>query len=515
MDREVASRPTKNYDSEFCGSIPIQLINLIQPHGMLLLLDHAFRLVQVSENTSHLLGQTAQQLVNQDFSALMSARQFEQFMQKISGRKRHNSIPLALMLDTEDGQKRFTAVIHIHPKFYLLELEPLEDSSSDITFISAYQDIKSITTALQDAADISSMSAIAAREIRAFSGFDRVMIYHFDRQWNGKVLAEAQEGSMEPYLNLTFPASDVPSQARALYLKNPYRLIPDIQAAPVRLYPVVNPVQGGFTDLSGCSLRSVPQVHLEYLHNMGVQASMSIPIIVDGKLWGLISCHHRTARWVPFETRYAFEVLSQLISSQIASRLRADRLSRLHSQRALELRLIEQIYRSTELSALLTTEGDALLELFDAGGACLLLEDQLLTVGNTPEENQLWDLIKWLKIHNREKIFHTNNLSGHFNKAAAYHETGSGLLSLHFSHSPAAYLMFFRPEIIQTVKWGGNPNDAIRFEENKEKYHPRNSFKMWQEEVRNTSADWEVSHLEVASNLRAVLIERILIDLQE
>lgn len=221
MDREVASKPTKNYDSEFCGSIPIQLINLIQPHGMLLLLDHAFRLVQISENTSHLLGQAAQKLVNQDFSALMSARQLEQFMQKISGRKRHNGIPLALMLNTEDGQKRFAAVIHIHPKYYLLELEPLEDSSSDITFISAYQDIKSITTALQDAADIGSMSAIAAREIRAFSGFDRVMIYHFDRQWNGKVLAEAQDGSMEPYLNLTFPASDVPSQARALYLKNP------------------------------------------------------------------------------------------------------------------------------------------------------------------------------------------------------------------------------------------------------------------------------------------------------
>lgn len=515
MREDIQLLPTKNYDSEFCGSIPIQLINLIQPHGFILLLDKSFTIVQVSENVKQHIHTEARQLVHQKFTSFLSPEQQGAFRKKLAGRKQHHRIPHVLQLKVKEQEQCFPSTILIYPEHYLLELEPLEEESNDITFIRAYQDIKAITTAMQEADDIGTMSGIAAREIRQFSGFDRVMIYRFDSAWNGTVIAEAQEEEMEPYLGLTFPASDVPRQARQLYFKNPYRLIPDINFEPVRLFPVVNPIISGFLDLSECSLRGVPQVHVEYLKNMGVRASMSIPIIVDGKLWGLISCHHQTPKWVSFEMRYAFEVLSEMISSQVAGRQRADRIATMNSKRSTELKIIDLIYRREDLFDLLQDEADAFLSLMEASGATLLLDNRSENIGKTPDENHIKELVKWLRLYKKEKIFITQSLAHAYSKASTYPGLASGLLALQFSHTPSAYLLVYRPEIIQTVNWGGNPNEAIRFEEGSKRYHPRHSFQKWQEEVRNRALPWEEEVLSIARNLRGVLVERMLMDMQE
>jgi light-regulated signal transduction histidine kinase (bacteriophytochrome) len=515
MKDEIQPLPIKNYDSEFCGSIPIQLINLIQPHGFVMLLDQSFTIVQVSENVKQHLHTEARQLLHHKFTTLLSPEQQGTFRKKLAGRKRHHRIPHVLKLKVDGQSQRFASTILVYPDHYLLEMEPLEEESNDITFIRAYQDIKAITTAMQEAEDIRSMSSIAAQEIKAFSGFDRVMIYRFDSAWNGTVIAEAQQADMEPYLGLTFPASDVPRQARELYFRNPYRLIPDINFEPARLFPVVNPIINGFTNLSECSLRGVPQVHVEYMNNMGVQASMSTPIIVDGQLWGLISCHHKSPNWVPFEMRYAFEVLSEMISSQVASRQRADRLTVINSKRSTELTIIDHIYRREDLFALLQEKAKPLLSLLEAGGATLMIDNQTESIGNTPEEKHIKELLKWLRLYKKEKIYLTNSLVRDFGKADAFTAEASGLLAIQFSHSPAAYLLLYRPEIIQTVSWGGNPNEAIQFEEDKKKYHPRNSFHKWQEEVRSTALPWEEELLNIAQELRNVLVERMLMDMQD
>jgi len=515
MKEDIQPLPTKNYDSEFCGSIPIQLINLIQPHGMLMLLDKSFTIVQVSENVNCFIQTEARHLIQQKFTSLLSPEQQVTFRKKLAGSKNHHRIPHVLHLNMEGRQHRLASTVHIFPDYYMLEMEPLDQDSDDITFIRAYQDIKVITTAMREAEDILTMSEIAARNIKKFSGFDRVMIYQFDKDWNGTVIAEEQEEGMQPYLGLTFPASDVPRQVRDLYLKNPYRLIPDINFKPVRLYPVVNTVIGGFTDLSACSLRGVPQVHVEYLNNMGVGASMSTPIIVDGKLWGLISCHHNTPKWVPYETRYAFEMLSEMISSQIGSCLRSERIARMRSKRDSELKIMDLIYRKNDLFTLFSDQSASLLTLLEAEGATLFMDERMECIGNVPQKKYIHELIKWLKLYNKEKLFVTHSLPRHFNKATSFPEAASGLISIQFSHAPAAYLLAYRPEVIQTVNWGGNPNEAISFERDRKKYHPRNSFQKWQEEVRNTSRPWEDEILSIAQNLRSVLLERMLMDIQE
>lgn len=505
----------KNYNAEFCGSIPLNFINLIQPHGMLVLLDKSYKMVQLSENMSEVLGKDLKDMVGQPFASLLTAEQWDRFQQKIARRKVYNNIPHMLRFDTVRGMRRFAGVIHFHEEYLLLELESLEEETSDMTFINAYQDIKYIMASLQEAADLAEFGAIAASEIRRFSAFDRVMLYQFDQQWNGTVVAEAQDGSHEPYLNLKFPASDVPSQARALYVKNPYRLIPDVNFEPVKLFPIVNPITNGFTDISDCMLRSVPQVHIEYLKNMGVQASMSTPLIVDGVLWGLISCHHHTPKQVPFELRYAFEALAGLISSQLASREREERLSHVTDRRKLELKLIDLLYREKEISQGLLGEPDILLSLFKAGGMVVVQGEQYESSGDVPSKRELLELIKWLRLFNKEKIFVTDSLSPHVRSAKAYKDNASGLIAIQFSHAPHAYLLIFRPEIVQTVKWGGNPNEAIQFEEDKKHYHPRNSFKEWKEKVEYTAIPWEPELLEIAKNLRTVLLEKVLIDLQD
>ncbi len=508
------STSNNNFDSDFCGSIPLNFINLIQPRGMLILLDKTYQVVQVSENISDFLGKELQEIVGQAFETLITEGQFALFQQKIERRKVHQRIPLMLHFKSARESLRFTGVVHFYDAYFILELEPNHEESADITFIRAYQDIKYITAALQQAQDLENFGSIAAHEIKTFSGFDRVMMYHFDSEWNGTVIAEAKTEGLEPYLYLKFPASDVPKQARALYLSTPYRLITDVNAQPVRLFPIINPIVKGFTDISHCTLRSVPQVHIEYLNNMRVQASMSTAIIVDGKLWGLISCHHSTPKYIPFELRYAFEMLAELIALQLASRKREARVTQLKGMRSQELKLMELIYREKEFPYQTLLESDHLLHLFRAGGVALMWEENYKTSGNVPSKSQTKELMKWLRLFNRDKIFISSSLIQHFSSAKAYADIGSGLLAIQFSHAPTGYLLIFRPEIVHTVNWGGNPNETIQFELDGKKYHPRNSFKEWKEQVENSALPWESELVEIAKDLRTVLLEKILMEMQ-
>jgi light-regulated signal transduction histidine kinase (bacteriophytochrome) len=292
---EIKDTSLHQYDSEFCGSIPLHLINLIQPHGALLVLNKDTLVVaQVSENVTDLLATAPEGLLGRPLADLLPGAQLEELREKIDRWGIRDRIPMDLSLATPRGEVRYRASVHPKSNYVLLELEPVA-TDAEASFMRAYQEVKYITAAIKEGSDAKAVCQIAALEIKQLSGFDRVMIYQFDYLWNGTVIAEARENDLEPYYGLRFPASDVPRQTRELYYRNPYRLIPDRDFAPVRLRPVVNPLTRAFTDLSESTLRGVPNVHVEYLRNMDVMASMSTPIIIDNRLWGLISCHHKTA----------------------------------------------------------------------------------------------------------------------------------------------------------------------------------------------------------------------------
>lgn len=500
----------KNYDSEFCGTIPVNFINSIQPHGVLMALEkNDLKVIQVSENISRFLDITVEEILNTPLSKLIGTEQNQKLKQQFEKWPVKERVPINLHVKTGQKQITFATTVHTLDKYLLAELVEVKEDEMHISFMEIYQKIKHIMLALKEADNLKSIGESTVHEIKKISGFDKVMLYKFDHDWNGTVVAEAKEEDMVSYLNLRFPASDVPQQTRGLYFKNPYRLIPDIHYTPARLLPVINPVTNSFTDLSACNLRAVPKVHIEYLTNMEVAASMSVPVIVHDRLWGLISCHHKTPIYPSQEILSALELLSTIVSAQIAAKEREIKLSYKTKVDNLKIKILEHLYAENDLVRSIFSNASDILELFRAGGASLVLRDKIVSTGEIPDEDQIKDIAKWLKRYQQEKVFTTHAFPEVYEPALVYKDIASGIMALNITNAGENYFLVFRPEATRTVQWGGNPNEAINFEKDGKTYHPRNSFQVWKEIVSDTSNKWSEEEAEAAENLRVAMLEKM------
>ncbi len=499
--------------SQFCGSIPLHLINLIQPHGILLVADKSgLILIQASENVEKCFSLSMDEVLEKPLSHFLPSAQFEEIQEKISSESSEEKIPLSLNFSIGSKTALFAALIHIHAQYILLELEEIPAHTPQISFTSIYQQIKYITSTLKQASTTVEVADLAVKQIKTFSGLDRVMIYQFDALWNGTVIAQAKEDDMDSYLDLRFPASDVPKQARDLYFKNPYRLIPTRNYTPVRLIPILNPLTMQFTDLSDCNLRSVAPVHLEYLANLHICASMSLPIIIEDKLWGLISCHHKSDINLNYEQRSAFELISGIVSTQLAAKEKEKAILLKAKLSAIGAKIVAQIYNNATFMDGLLGESTNVMDLLSLTGAALIFDDRIQTIGTTPAEGAIKELIAWLRRKETEKLFVTDTLPKLYESSKPYKDLASGLIVMPLNTHQGEYLLGFRPEVIQTVSWGGNPNEAIQLEDDGKTYHPRHSFATYQETVKYTSLSWHTEEVEAAQALRNVLLERILKD---
>ena len=497
----------KNYDSEFCGNLPLHNINLIQDYGYLIVLNKEnLHIVQVSENVADITGISLQALVNSKLSDYIDAGELQKIA-TTSQKGFSGKIPLTINLLKDQVQQAFHVLMHIKADYIILELQQVESGRSR-NFTEVYQDVKYISYALDAATSVQEVCEIAVHELRKLSGFDGVLMYQFDRDWNGTVIAEEKDERLEPYIGQSFPASDVPKQARALYLKNPYRLIPNRDYVQTRLYPVINPISHAFIDLSDCNLRSVPAVHLEYMKNMNIMASMSIRVIKDAELWGLISCHHLAVMYLDYEVCSVFEWLSALISSRVSAIVNQEAYDQSIAFQQKRVQLVDQVYAENNIAAgLLQGYAINILELFNAGGAVIVLNGHMETLGKVPERDDLDNLLFWLEGKDITKVFATDHISGLFDDASTYTDIGSGILVIPINSTKGEYLVCFRPEVVETINWGGDPNQAINFEKNKKIYHPRNSFKLWQQTVVHHALPWEQAALDAAESLRNFLFE--------
>ncbi|HSB93470.1 MAG TPA: GAF domain-containing protein [Flavitalea sp.] len=492
------------YDSEFCGNVPIHLINVIQPYGVLLIVEReGLKIQQASENVEKVFHASAQQVVNTPLAEYVTASSLSALTRKFStGLTEH--IPMVW----EILGNKYLVIAHSRESFYILEINI--DSSDEIeedTFVDVYQELKYAMSAIENCRTMQQTTDTAAAELKKFSGFDKVMIYQFDEHWNGHVLSEEMERGMESYLDFTFPASDIPRQARDQYLKNAYRFIPDRTYTPVKIYPVINPTSNTFLDLSDCNVRGVASVHLEYLKNMGVAASMSIRILKDGKLWGLIACHHRTAMRNSYKMCSIFELLSNVISSRISSLEKEEQQNtNLFLQHHYSL-LVEETYRLNDIRESFFSTDSQLLHAFDATGAMIFYQGEVRAMGEVPPQFQVEDLLMWLHTREIRKVYSTERLEQEHDQAADYAAIASGLLVIPINQSKDEYILLFRKEYIQVIKWGGDPGTRINFEEDMKTYHPRFSFKLWQEQVQGVSRPWKSGELVMAENLRNFLFE--------
>ncbi|HHP7231847.1 MAG TPA: ATP-binding protein [Xenococcaceae cyanobacterium] len=495
---------------------PIHTTNGIQPHGILLVLQELdLEILQVSENIAFILNISPEAAIGKTLADILDLFQVERLKAGLASENFDFINPSKVWIRTGgDDFVVFDAVFHRNGDgLLILELEPAI-SQENIPFLSFYHLARASINQLEKTKNLQEFCNIIVQEVRKVTEFDRVMLYRFDHDDHGVVIAEAKRKDMESYLGLHYPASDIPRPARKLLSSNWIRLIPDAKAVAVSMYPERQSA-GNFAsakplDLTHSILRSASPCHLEYLHNMGVGSSLTISLIKEGKLWGLIACHHQTAKYVPYELRKACEFLGRVVFSEISTREEAEdydyrmRLAYIQSQ------LIDQMSESENFVAGLVSYDPNLQDLTNAQGAAICHNGNWTLVGNTPLEEDLNYLIQWLQSSIHQEIFLTDSLANHYPDADKYKDVASGLLAI--TISPRNYLLWFRPEVIQTVNWGGNPSKAYEktHEAGTLRLSPRKSFELWKEQVRLTSLPWKPVEIQSALELRKAIVNIIL-----
>ncbi|HEV7417777.1 MAG TPA: ATP-binding protein, partial [Tianweitania sediminis] len=399
----------------------------------------------------------------------------------------------------------FQVTAHSTLQGLMLEFEPDSSLGGGELF---YTRLRRFVDAAEDYDSILSLTKAAAREVRELTGFNRVMIYRFDADWTGTVIAEDGDGTLPSYLDLRFPATDIPAQARELYRLNRIRLIPSATYEPVPLIPAVSPKDGQPSDLSLAALRSVSPIHLEYMRNMGTGASMSISLIVEGRLWGLISCHNAAPLYVPPAGRNAAEFLGRIVSQQIASQERGrESVQRLGFKR-LETELVAHLSRAPSFQQGLVERPRQWLGMTNADGAAVVTEGMVLTTGAVPDTSVIKQLADWLHAKELDGPFATDHLAAEWHGGATISAVASGILAVPISRIHPSFIIWFRPEVVRTVRWGGNPHKAV--DDKSMRIHPRKSFETWKEQVKQRSEPWRLSEIHSAGDFRNAVVNFVL-----
>ncbi|MCW6511932.1 ATP-binding protein [Hyphomicrobiales bacterium BP6-180914] len=351
---------------------------------------------------------------------------------------------------------------------------------------------------------------IAAEEVRRIAKLDGVMIYQFASDWSGEVIAEARDAAMPSYLGLHFPASDIPVQARRLYRSNPIRMIVSVDYEPSPLIHPPSAIGTAPIDLSFSILRSVSPIHLEYLRNMGVGASMSVSVLRDGELWGLIACHHRTAKHVGYELRQACELVARFLAAQMEALDKLARAGRKAKVEELRAQLADEIASGHTVAQAIERQGDRLLQLPSAIGFAMVLPDAVARVGHCPEQSIMNGLSSWLASRQDDAVFQTDRIGELYEPAASHAETFSGLMAVPLARPHESHLIWCRPEQAQTVQWAGNPAKPVDQRADASQLYPRQSFKAWTEEMRGRSLPWSVQDVSAAEQLRDIVLDLML-----
>ncbi len=335
------------------------------------------------------------------------------------------------------------------------------------------------------------------------------MIYQFLHDGSGSVIAEARGEGVESYLGLRYPASDIPEQARRLYLTNWLRLIPDAVYTPAPIAPPLNPKTGRPLDLSYSVLRSVSPIHLKYLENMGVRASMSMSIVIEGKLWGLIACHHESPNFLDTRRRAACELFAQVASLQFQAKIESEAARGRAQSGEIQRELVTALSQG-EFQNSLISHSPGLLDLIKADGCAVFVDGKVASIGRVPSDEQIRSLVRWLDKQSADGVYATDSLPTQFEPAKEYIDLATGLLALSVSRTPKDYVLWFRPELVQVARWAGNPHKPVAAGSDAETLNPRASFAAWEETVRFTAEPWTEQDIESATSLRTSILEVIL-----
>ncbi|KQN26702.1 two-component system sensor histidine kinase/response regulator [Sphingomonas sp. Leaf33] len=498
-----------DYDVDLtnCDREPIHALGGVQPFGFLIALSPDWLVKRASANVADVFGIAANDLLGAPLVEYLAAETIHVLRNRLTMLRGEDAVERVFGLPLRDGEDaRYDFAVHMVDGTIVIEGEP---SSATPTSDPAGT-IRAMMARLDETKEMTAFFREGARQVRAITGFDRVMVYKFDADQSGIVVAESAKSGIGSFLDLRYPASDIPAQARTLYLRTPFRIIADVSAAPAPIVPARDET-GAPLDLSLSILRAVSPIHIEYLRNMGVAASLSISIIVEGRLWGLFACHHYSGPRAPdFERRSIAELFGAMFAFKLESRERKALAVYEQSARATSDRLLAAIAGDASLLDRPEWLGEMLSQTVPCDGIGIWVDGKVASSGITPPTSAFPALVRRLNAMASGRVYATDHIAGVLPAAEDYAETGAGVLAIPISRSPRDYVLLFRQERVRTVKWGGDPQKPASWGPNGARLSPRKSFEAWTQEVRHRSEPFTEAEVRVAEMLRASLIEVVL-----
>jgi two-component system, chemotaxis family, sensor kinase Cph1 len=488
----------ENQSLESCDQEPIHIPGAIQPHGFLVAVDSSTQHIirYCSANCVDILNRKATAILGRPVCDILSADDCARLEHYLANELFDTNFACTIT-DAE-----FNVTAHKVNDLYTLEFEQYPDGSLTVT--DQFNQTKRFVRNIQQAESLQEVCQSIADETRSITGYDRVMIYRFDKDYNGEVFAESKREDIQSFLGHHYPHTDIPAQARELYLKNLLRIIADVHYIPVPILTLAdNAAEVKQLDMSHAILRSVSPMHIEYLKNMGVGATLTISLIENKKLWGLIACHHYAPKQVPFYTRLAAQLQGHFLTSQISVRESAaeNELAGILDGR------LDRVLKSIAKSDNFLIQADILHQIAaipNATGVAVIRNSVISSSGTTPLREQIEELLPWLISQSVDGNYATNILSQYFPPAVAYGRIASGILYHNLGNADKDGIIWFRSEMDAIINWAGNPTKGDS-ENVSARLTPRKSFELWQEKVRNISINWRTPELNAAAKLAHLL----------
>lgn len=489
-----------------CDREPIHQLGSVQSFGFLVVLSPDWIVRRASANTAQFFAIEAGAMIGTPASYYLSDAVIHLLRNRLTLLRGPDAVERVFGVAVEAaGGRHFDFALHMAGDNIIIEAEESDDALPGDTAST----IRAMIARLDMTADLQAFYREGARQIRALTGFDRVMVYRFDNDGTGTVVAEAARSGIGSFLDLRYPASDIPKQARELYLRNPFRIIADVASRPVPIEPALDEF-GAPLDLSLSILRSVSPIHIEYLANMGVGASMSLSIIVEGKLWGLFACHHYAPRRPSFERRSTAELFGQMFAFKLESRERKQMATYETGARLASDRLLAAIAGDAQLLDNPDFLAEMLRKTVPCDGIVIWIDGRVAASGQTPPPAAVPNIVRRLNAMTSGRIFATDQLSKFVPGADAHSDVAAGVLAIPLSRAPRDYVLLFRQEQIRNVAWAGDPHKPASYGPNGARLTPRKSFEAWSEEVRGRSQPFTDVEVRMAEMLRVSLIEVVL-----
>jgi diguanylate cyclase (GGDEF)-like protein/PAS domain S-box-containing protein len=500
LHRAAPAAAARGFDTQPCESEPIQTPGAIQPQGALLAARADSLLVShASANLAEILGVAAHAVLGRPLAQAIGEQACRALGDIGTGaglaasRVHVRSGPGGALLHLQ----AFRCDGHV-----CVDIEPIPHEPPDNLPIVMVQ---SVLNTFQFAATGVELCELAVHGLKAVAGYGRVMAYRFGEDGHGEVIAEAREAHLEPFLGLRYPASDVPAQARQLFLRRPVGTIADARYTPVPL--LVDPVlaDGRPLDLTHSALRSVSPVHCEYMRNMGTAASLTVGVARGQHLWGMLVCHHEAPRRAGPALRAAAGTIGQVVSLMLSSLDESEALGRRLAQNETLRGVVEHLSGQMPLLDAFVAAQGGLLSLVGAAGAIVRLSGARVVLGRTPPAAAAEMALSRLQDLAQGEVLATDELGRRLPELAGFTQDGSGALWLPLAPGSDDAILWFRPELARTVAWGGDPAAHGRVDPVTARISPRASFAAWQETERGRSAPWTETDLSLALELRAAV----------